>query len=114
MSDTEFTPGPWVLRNDYVGVADDSDTQSYGMLLLIAAIDRFDFEPQWKANAQLIAAAPELYRALDEAVKDLVAYQVNARIASRYNSRWEGVSELVQPTIDSGRAALAKARGEKS
>ena len=55
-----------------------------------------------------------LVDALDNAVKDLVAYQVNARIASTYNSKWEGVSELVQPTIDSARAALAKARGEKS
>ena len=55
-----------------------------------------------------------LVDALDNAVKDLVAYQVNARMALKSDGRWDGVSELVQPTIDSGQAALSKARGEES
>ena len=94
MTDTKFTPGPWVLRNYYVGVADDSDTQSCGMLLLIAAIDRFDFEPQWKANAQLIAAAPELYEALTRCKFD----SLNMTVAD----------------LEFCKAAMAKARGDKS
>ena len=65
-------------------------------------------------KAALKEAGRDLYEALDDAVKDLVAYQVSARMALKSDSRWEGVSELVQSTIDSGRAALAKARGEKS
>ena len=110
MSDTKFTPGPWFANRRYIGVL--------GHKSFIGECK--DVNGNWSdtkttaANANLIAAAPELYEALEEAVKDLVAYQVNARIASTYNSKWEGVSELVQPTIDSARAALAKARGEKS
>jgi hypothetical protein len=62
-------------------------------------------------NANIIAAAPELLEALQEAVKDLVAYQINARKAAKINNRWEGVAEAVQPSIDKARDAINKALG---
>lgn len=50
-----------------------------------------------------LAAARE---ALGECIKDLVAYQVNARKAAKNDPRWEGCAEVVQPTINTARAAL--------
>ena len=118
MSDTKFTPGPWVV--DFGGTTGHIKSVAKNKSSNTPTVARYDIgipgvsEAEQYANARLIAAAPELYGALDEAVKDLVAYQVNARMASKDDSRWEGVSELVQPAIDSCRSALAKARGEKS
>ena len=128
MSDTKFTPGNWNWNEDkwnggWSGLYSDGDTpvlvpqscnDADDGAAWFATVDDAGEEGLTDADRALIAAAPKLYRALDEAVKDLVAYQVNARIASKYNSKWEGVSELVQPTIDSARAALAESRGEKS
>ena len=65
-----------------------------------------------KTHSQLIAAAPELLEALQETVKDLVAYQVNARHAAKINNRWEGCADAVQPSIDAARSAIAKALGQ--
>lgn len=62
-----------------------------------------------RANAALIATAPEMLAALKEADGQLVAYQVNARTAFRTDPKWEGCAEAVQPTIDKIRAAIAKA-----
>lgn len=53
-----------------------------------------------------------LYEALFEAEKDLVAAQINARRALEHDSRWEGVAEAIQPSIDNARAARARARDE--
>ena len=50
------TPEPWILRQgNEIGVADKSDTQSYGMLNVIARVDKFDFE-NWQENARRIVA----------------------------------------------------------
>lgn len=60
-----FTAGEWVLRGDKIGIVDDSDTQSFGMMLTIAYIDQYDF-PEYKENAKLMAAAPKLFKALED------------------------------------------------
>ena len=70
MSDTKFTKGVWSMRNGYIGVIDQSDTQSYGMMLNICSMDTWDFN-NWKSNAHLIAAAPEMYEMLDEIMRDV-------------------------------------------
>lgn len=43
---------------------------------------------------------------LRDAEGHLVVTQMNARSATRYDDRWEGVAEAIQPTIDAIRAAL--------
>jgi hypothetical protein len=63
-----YTKGPWFNRNGEIGIKDTSDTQSYGMMLTIANIDKYDFD-EWEDNANLISAAPDLYEALKAVTK---------------------------------------------
>ena len=62
--------------------------------------------------ARKFSMVEDLESALDDCVKDLVAYQIKARHAAKTNDRWEGVAETIQPRIDAGRRALARTRGE--
>jgi hypothetical protein len=110
MSNTNFTQGDWQVRVDQI--VPSSKAESF-----VVVTDEFDIiSPSHgirnESDANLIAAAPKMYAALDEAVKDLVAYQFNARMAAKSDSAWVGVSEILQPSVDMARSALAKARGE--
>lgn len=49
-----FTKGEWVKRGREIGIADESDTQSYGMIRVICRMDDFDFGDEWECNAELI------------------------------------------------------------
>ena len=95
---SDFTKGQWISRSEGIGVVDDSDTQTYGMLRFVARVDEYDFESQSKANANLIAAAPDMY--------DVIESIINT---------WDGplYRHEMAPNIDKARKALAKARGEK-
>jgi len=72
--ETKFTKGPWVIRkgDGAIGIKDKSDTQSYGMLNVIAMIDRYDYPSDWMYNLQLIAAAPDGYKAAESAYLTLL------------------------------------------
>lgn len=92
---TNFTKGPWTIKGDAVGIVDQPDTQSYGMLNFIAFIYRHDFKEQSEANAHLISAAPDMYEALEQVTKYM---------------EWAFGEE--DPYVKQGKKALAKARGE--
>jgi len=110
-TETKFTPGPWhVPTGPFVGGlsvevrADDYFIKcpgSGGAMSLTQTVCKLDWSKteEWEANAHLIAAAPDLFEALD--------------MARRYmkmclgSSFWDGPNP--HPIID---AALAKARGE--
>jgi hypothetical protein len=95
MSAPQFTPGPWGVWSDLDVVSlpsGDTLATVYG-----SPFDRDDAKnaANRKANARLIAAAPELYEAL-------------AKIAD------ENSSFVVGPTARAfARTILAKARGER-
>lgn len=106
MADTKFTPGPWE--------AAQADSPKYmsavhflyankgiGTVALVgkdhAIVGDADLDVQ-NANANLIAAAPELYAALERAVDALASLR--------------GELEPPLTQVVRGRAALAKARGE--
>lgn len=80
MSDSKFTPGPWGINSGGEVVADINNH------LWVMATNRGSDD---QANAQLIAAAPDLYEALADLVHD-----------------FEG-----EPGFGPARAALAKAEG---
>lgn len=103
MSTTKWTPGPWhhgFFRNPgadprFAGcdIAADGGTN-----IGLAYFQRDEHTPEeCKANARLIAAAPELYEALAAVVKAADDYP------------FSHTSFVVHPWM---RAALAKARGE--
>lgn len=58
------TAGPWIVTN-HNEICADNDHESF-----IAEV--FDETDEWRANARLIAAAPELLSALDELLTQTV------------------------------------------
>lgn len=62
---SQHTPGPWVVKNDYyIGVdrpAQEGMCHAEVKSCLAVPADRLD---EHKANARLIAAAPEMYEAI--------------------------------------------------
>lgn len=108
MTDTKFTPGPW-------GIEETRDHLWIGVILsngkpdpIVTYVDHGpDFTTEadatGKANAHLIAAAPELYEALDE-LFDL--------LTSGHSSWDDAYDNLPDKQFKKIRAALAKARGE--
>ncbi|MGY6030692.1 hypothetical protein [Phytobacter sp. AG2a] len=95
MREFKGTPGPWVASTSdrSIGPVSKDDDQSYGMIIPVAWVE-FDGKPgHHQADANLIAAAPELLEALQAVV----------RVADR---------ETVE--FDMARAAIAKALGDKS
>lgn len=111
MTQTRFTPGPWRKEQDerVIWGACDPDlpgtegmgvpvanalpngTRSWGILMS---------DEQIEANAHLIASAPELYDALEESRKTIVAHEKFL------------ADEVFDPLFAQICAALAKARGE--
>ena len=110
MSEVKFTPGPWCvfedIRTDKNPYGRDSEEYIAGFNIEsgnyeVVGCDGIsggsDIE---RANAHLIAAAPELYEALEEmssCLSDIIS-----------GNDWGAVEEY----LDDARAALAKARGE--
>lgn len=93
MSDTKFTPGPW--RIDDCG---DVRSIEDGEVIAVVLSDTDEFK-----TANLIAAAPELYSVLNDALSAL------RYIRERYGS----LSGVGFDRVDeNGLSALAKACGE--
>ena len=66
MSELKHTPGPWVKEKTGRGIGPLSkeDDQSYGMVIPVAYVDFAESDDVQKANANLIAAAPDMLAAL--------------------------------------------------
>jgi NOL1/NOP2/fmu family ribosome biogenesis protein len=58
---------------------------------------------EWKANARLISAAPDLVEALEDAIGDYDAWVKDAHVTP---------NESLQAWTNKARAAIAKAKGE--
>ena len=110
MTEPKFTPGPW-------GNVDFALSNEIGTLKnpLIAVVQsrHCDSPDELRANAHLIAAAPELYEALEECAIDLKEW-----ILGRYpeeSLKYPSIKkdfELDISIVDKAFSALAKARGE--
>jgi hypothetical protein len=90
----KHTGAPWRIRGNEIGKRIESDTQSHGMLALIATVDMYDFPEEAEANKLLICAAPALLEALEDAIKTVEFERHPFRA-------WH----------DKARAAIAAARG---
>ena len=101
---SKHTPGPWRWDTEYQGL--------YNMDAPEAVLE---FEP-WEgmrleyhkdqgrreANANLIAAAPDLLEALEALKREIILSDVDM----------DYIAEHFQPHIDKAAAAIAKARGQ--
>lgn len=93
MSDPKWTPGPW-----YVGRNIDTDVYGPKGLLVANCASTFPRQDgELRANTSLIAAAPELYEALEAICDELL------------NGGEAGAFEAYAIAKHAGRAALAKA-----
>ena len=94
MNEPKFTPGPWLFS-------------SYKSGNSVIVIDGKEFDvatvnyPNRDANAHLIAAAPELYEALEHIEE---YWNRDQNISAMSDALWH--------IIEVAQAALAKARGE--
>ena len=91
-NETKWTPGPWEC-NPSAFMSDHSDTRTYFVVTGKGLAGRE------KANAQLIAAAPYLYEALNSLAQEMDMDGLNS--GTTYG-----------PMIYDAMQALAKARGE--
>lgn len=96
MTDTKFTPGPWVASDEVHGKCGGIIHIKDGKYSEICTMwsSGLENEDEFLVNANLIAAAPDLYEAL-ERMKIWCEDEVGAELP-----------------CDSINAALAKARGE--
>ena len=106
MSETKFTPGPWVVypETDGTEICAVNYTPGLPIRQIIARPDR---GANWISNARLIAAAPDMYKELEEALNVFRFYQFHH--ASKGHSEKEQNNKQYADNIEK---VLAKARGE--
>jgi hypothetical protein len=114
------TPGPWYL--DFDNPIDDtyasiSAPTHKSLAEVVWCFDDDDEQsPELEANGYLIAAAPELLEALKDVLAHLVAahslLQSGGKKAAPSNTMFMQMLKDYEKSIDAGRTALAKARGE--
>ena len=114
MGEAKFTPGPWGLDvgfdssrpgdfDEYWQVHDGQDA---------IACSSNCYSGNREANARLIAAAPELYEALDGLLKTLSECGVELDCMSAPTTLIKLLNtEKEEAVVNAARAALAKARG---
>ena len=112
MSEVKFTPGPWSVVED---IARDRDVNGHaigdeyiagfnvesGTKEVVSCEGISGCGDEERANAHLIAAAPDLYEALNNVMSEISS-------CLRDEEYYFGTTER----FDNARAALAKARGE--
>jgi hypothetical protein len=101
-----WTPGPWFIGDTYCDDEGHPEIPIHasngrgGECTPASVVLQFPtVEGMQEANARLIAAAPELYAALQ-------------MLEAAYGDRTWGTVEAVARAMPAARAALAKARGE--
>lgn len=130
MSEKKWTPGPWELMNggDVFGpLGGDSgdgvhcDSQDGWQVAEVGYYASFVDgalvelgEGCREANIALIAAAPELYEALEAALKRLQEYAEEDEVSTGYGSGcMSDPQEFIEDVMASGLRVMAKARGEQ-
>jgi hypothetical protein len=111
--DTRFTPGPWEWDAGLVppdGPDRYADIFVDGGETIIAMFN--DRIPEGRANAHLISASPDMYEVLEAAIEQ-VREELNYLIEQGTPKEWRGDVYRLSLIVNSGDAALAKARGEQ-
>lgn len=106
---SQHTPGPWQFywrEEDGEANCGVFFERRKGQAFAVARCPRYVMEKQWKADGALIAAAPDLLEALEEAIECGLVPKSSALEggALRYSSQVKCADKI--------RAAIAKAKGE--
>jgi hypothetical protein len=108
----QHTPGPWTVTNDsdtpWRQIADCGDS----LFVVTAVTDNLVTHKHAKANARLIAAAPETARQRDELLEALRTSVKSLEWATTVIKDIPGECNFMQ-TLNEARAAIAKAGGAK-
>ena len=100
---SKFTAGPWII--DDFDISSKADPAN--LIASLYAVEKDDrggyyLGEEFKANARLIAAAPDLLEALQDLKREIILSDVDMDyIDSHFN-----------PWLDKARAAITKAGGE--
>ena len=109
--DAEHTPGPWTVRHRCVGNSPNDD-ENCGLGLEVDGPPEAQLRGRFAlaADAHLVAAAPELLAALEQALAVIASDEMRAAcdMADLHGMPYRG------PTVDRAamRNLIAKARGE--
>lgn len=111
MTDTKFTPGPWVHDAKYPFNAYSNDVTGS----IVATCDGFKYAPrsdaEKTANAFLIATAPALYKTLEFVSNVLDEITEYPHVLSELEMN---DSMRVDHALHEARVVMAKARGDHS
>ena len=105
-NETKYTPGPWRMVSRIPG-----SNQTVGVVsgdVLVCKLSNRSREQSMR-DACLIAAAPELYEALDSLVRYDATYAYDGTVTLPVADHITDATRVVERA----RAALAKARGEQ-
>jgi hypothetical protein len=94
---TQHTPGPWLLDGLTIKGPHPKDPQNRLRIVAQSVFDKGTWVDEARANARLIAAAPDLL----EALRNIVSASLRYRL------------EESDPAVEEARAAIAKATGSK-
>jgi hypothetical protein len=82
----QFTPGPWVVDEDYedeeqqaIGIVKEGHGYIAGIHILASSNNGEGFTSEDRANATLIAAAPAMYEALKFLTSEIDLSKLNVR-----------------------------------
>lgn len=108
MSEGKWTKGPW--RWDWRPGDDSAPGSVYaepfeGHAYAVAMMPRYQTKQQWEADAQLIAAAPEMYDAIDPEMLEAIAREIDG---FEHSARAESLRVIARRQ----RAAIKKAKRE--
>ena len=117
MSENKWTQGPWVIHEDGLTITDDSGRTSDAADICYANPkenwtdlgDVPEYDDCFVANVQLIAAAPDLYEALEIALGRMQMISSS----QEFNDLPESAN-ITSGYAEDIKKALSKARGEKS
>ncbi|CEF54582.1 hypothetical protein [Acetobacter ghanensis] len=115
MSEAKFTPGPWHLEAGFESSPGDFEEywQVHDGQDAIVCSSSFCTAENKEANARLIAAAPELYEALNGLLRTLAESGIELDSLSSPTPLINLLNtEEEYAVLEQSRAALAKARGE--
>jgi hypothetical protein len=106
MMSEKYTPGPWRIAGTATGYITNTGKGGRVQVAVVGAYDDKELLPfnkeRWDADARLIAAAPDLYEALDA----IATGSFKGASTLAINGNWQ---EMVQQFQNIARAALSKA-----